>query len=848
MFIKLVFTLAVSSFTSHSVLAYQSQSSLEGDGSPIKESSTDQESRNNSNNSWVKDKDLEFDLLQSNYELWVKRIKSNYPSLFQQIEIYELALASKIQQPRLLADYVTLLGWSGRYIQAVSFYQSNLQNQELPTYALNVVALSAREIQNYSLSRELYSQALAQDPNFTNAQLGLAALDIREGQWSIAELSIQKVLEADPEHQEALSLLAYLYNQQQSRAVEKVSTYDKILALDSSEADVARLRTLNLLELGIIDPAERAMKQRPEIYQDDDWLKLASIKNTKAVRRIARDPRAQRNSKFINEALKANSDYLTQLEADSSSEKKVIATAYADRLLVLNKAGLHDQVLQLAQSTQDYQSTMPDYGIVALADSYQAQYQALKSFELLDTAFTNKQVALDNNDALKAGYYAALDSGYIEPAQMYLQHIEANNQQWIYSPDKSRRSSNPDFPSARLMEAMHFAYINQLGKAQSQLESLLNTAPGNNEYRKNYADVLRWRGFVEASNQQIDIIQATDGDYQPAEISRIYNDLADREFQQAREAIDNLNTSETLPVVRLKDDYDIATSPQLYFSTTLANSSGSNFSSKDRNYNFSAYSSQFNDHWRLFAQSQVNHSSFFAQSESVSAFGFGAKYQSKLHTTELELYQVEELNGLEAGLSSSVFFDDYFSFNVEHQTYNKQIPVRAFFSNVSADLSALSLSYRQDERNNYSLGWQGSDFSDGNQRQAYSLSGSHILVHDFEQRLTLSEFLYSETNSADTNRLYFNPNSALSLSLDISYFRMLYKHAPTSLWHGLNFQVGSYQQQGFSSDATWGISYEHQWQLNKRSFLNYSIGYSEQVYDGQIENGPVFNLSYGVIL
>lgn len=848
MFRKLVFALAVNSFISHSVLAYQGQSSLEDGDSSKKEVSTDQESRENSNNSWLKDKDLAFALLESDYDLWAKRIKLEYPSVFQQIEIYELAIDSKFRQPRLLADYVTLLGWSGRYMQAVNFYQSNLQNVELPTYALNVVALSAREIQNYPLSRELYSQALAQDANYINAQLGLAALDIREGQWDVAEQSIQSVLKAHPEHEEALSLLAYLYNQQETRAVEKVSTYDKILALNSDEADIVRLKTLNLLELGIIEPAEQAMKQRPEIYQDDDWLKLASIKNTKAVRRIARDPRAQLNPKFINEALKANSDYLEQLEVLSSSDKKVIAMAYADRLLVLNKTGQHEQALKLAQSTQDYQSSMPDYGMVALADSYQAQYQSLKAFELISSGFSNEQIALDNNEALKAAYYAALDSGYIDPAETYLQYIEANNPQWIYSPDRSRRTSNPDFPSARLMQAMHFAFINQLAKAQFELETILNTAPGNNEYRKNYADVLRWRGFIEESNQQLDMVQATDSNYQPAEISRIYNDLAVREFGQAREAIASLNDPETLPVARLKDDYDIATSPQLYFSTSLANSSGSNFSSKDRNYNFSAYSSLLNDHWRLFAKSQMNHSRFFAVSESVSALGFGAQYQSKLHNTELELYQIEELDGLEVGISSTVFFDDHFSLNLEHQTYNKQIPVRAFFSNVSADLNALSLSYRQDERNNYSLAWQRSDFSDGNQRQAYSLSGSHILVHDFEQRLTLSEFLYSETNSADTNRLYFNPDSALSISLDISYFRMLYKHAQTSLWHGLNLQVGSYQQQGFSSDAIWGVSYEHQWQLNKRSFLNYSIGYSEQVYDGQTENGPVFNLTYGVTL
>lgn len=57
------------------------------------------------------------------------------------------------------------------------------------------------------------------------------------------------------------------------------------------------------------------------------------------------------------------------------------------------------------------------------------------------------------------------------------------------------------------MQAMHKAYINDLAGAEDALQKLLAVAPNNNEYRYNLANVLRWRGFVARSNEQLDIIK-----------------------------------------------------------------------------------------------------------------------------------------------------------------------------------------------------------------------------------------------------------------------------------------------------------------------------------------------------
>ena len=848
MYNKLVIALAVFSLGSiEATAAINTNGSPVNSPAPIQES-TEQTSIESEQPTWLKQESLNFKLLESDYNAWSKSIQSDYPSQSQQLVIYKTAIEQGYQQTPLVADYVTLLGWNGLYIQAVNFYQENLTERDLPAFALNVLAMSAREVYQYDLSRQLYLKALSSAPNYRNAQLGLAALDIREGHLEQAEKSLKSIVESDPGNDEALTLLAYLYNQQPSKTLDEVATYDQLMATNPDDPEAIRLRTLNLIELQILGSAEQAMTEHPDYYHEEDWLTLLAAQNTKLVRRLNRDTRAAEDSQFLEQALTKNTQYIKRLEQSPVVNEKRLVTAIADRMLILNKAGRHDEVIGLAQQYDDYRPLLPDYGIIMMADSYQAQNQSYIAHELLEEGLKTGQISQSNNQALKASYYAAMDSGQYEAAEDYLTQLQANNPQWNYSNDGKRRLANPEFTSVQLMHAMHFAFIGQLERAQLELGVLLKTAPANNEIRKNYADVLRWRGFIEASNSQLTIIEATDKQYQPAQTSKIYNLIASREYAKARHQIKDIEQPNSQEAQRLLNDFDIETSAKLYISTSLANSSGSDFSSNDRQFAASAYSALIEDHWRVFAKAQTNRSKFFQINDSVTSTGFGIQYADKYHISEAELYQVNGLGGVDVGLNSNILFNDSFSLFLQYQSYNQQTPVRAHYAGVSSDLNALSFTYRLDDKQRYSIGYQASDFSDGNQRQSMSLSGSQLVYQDYYQRLSFSEFYYQEDNSADSNRFYFNPDSLSSISLAVSYSQLLYKHAPVDFWHTFNLEFGNYSQQGFDAEPIWGISYQHEWQLSQRSYLNYSFGYRQSFYDGQKETGPIFQLTYGLVL
>lgn len=840
MITKLVLILVANSFILFSAHGFQpQQQTLVADST--EETAKGNTAFNEFNN------DLSIDLVEQNYDLWASEVKSDFPNLTDRITIYKKALTLHPSHPNLQADFVTLLTWNSQFSDALSYYSSELLNQKLPHYALNAVAISARETGNYALSKKLYSQILKDDPQYYDATLGLAAVAIRENNFVQAEAYIQQVLSVEPENEEGLALLAFLYNQQNNKTLEKVSVYDKMLELAQNDQEINRLKTLNLLELGLIDPATQAMESSPELYLTEDWIKLRDAQNTKSVRRIANDGRSRDNSELVKKAFDDNDEYLKLLQASEATTDKQLAYAYADRLLLLNTLTRHKEVISLSQQHNQLISIMPDHGLLSIAESYLAEQEPDKALEVIEGGFSNNQIAVDNKDALQSAYYAALEVGEITMAEEYLQRLIDQNPAWLYSADNRIRKPNPDYQTVALMQAMHKAYINDLEGAEDALQKLLSVAPNNNEYRYNLANVLRWRGFVDRSNEQLDLIKATDPDYLPLEISRAYNFITHRQFLEANQLIDQLPEKEiNNSVKKLIEDYDVATDATFYASTSGGNSSGSQFSSNDRNFELAAYSQLFNDHWRLLAKSQNNQSSFFGEKENILTIGVGAQYLSKNFISEFELFKVGELNSAELASSIEYFHDDHFSLNAGYQSFNKQTPVRAFYSGVSADLKSLGVTYRHSEKQSYSVNWQQSNFSDGNKRQTFSISGSQELHQSFNQRFTLTQYLYFEENSEDSERLYFNPESALGFSLAANYQQQLYKYSDLSLWHGISLELGIYEQTNFGNGEIWTARYLHQWQLSKRSFLNYSIGYKQRIYDGQTESGPDFNLSYGV--
>ena len=239
------------------------------------------------------------------------------------------------------------------------------------------------------------------------------------------------------------------------------------------------------------------------------------------------------------------------------------------------------------------------YGLEAIADSYQVSFQPKNTLKVAEIGLQKQP---DNIRLIKLAYYAALDINEHEKIVQYLEQLSALQPVWKYSPNSIRRKENAGYRDLLLTKAMHYAYINQLETAQIKLQQLLSDAPGNNDYRSNLSTVYRWRGWLDLSQQELDMIFATDPNYLPARVSEAYNLIGANDFTLAERKIDHINKQyyKQVLIKRLNDDWEISNASIIRFDTNVSEPEGSAFSSKDHAYNLSWYSSPLYYDWRVF--------------------------------------------------------------------------------------------------------------------------------------------------------------------------------------------------------------------------------------------------------
>ena len=780
----------------------------------------------------------------ASYQKWAKSIVEHYPELDDRVAIYQQARTLFPDNDSIYFDWVTLLSWSEQHNKAIDEYVANVTLQ-YPIYTKEALALSARAIERYDIAQSLYISILDKAPDHINANLGLSSVEISLGRPEVAIKRLKSFTESNQSSAEALELLAYAYNQLPDSALDKIKIYQSLLKINPDHHEVRRLRTLSLIELGLIDNAQDDFNKYPELYDSNDRLLLIEKISTLSTRKLIANHDPQHQQKLIQEALLNNQQYLELLNKSDLDDTVKKGFAIADRLVVLNTALEHEKAITLYQDHKE-DVTLPDYGLVTVADSYLSLYRPNQALSIVLPALEH---APHNLRLIKTAYYASMDINNKNSAEGYLQRLSDLSPEWLYSPNSTRRKSNKDFQEFRLMQAMHHAYLGQLIKAKDRLDTLVNEAPANNDYKTNLSTLYRWLGWYDLAQQELDMVFSTDPEYLAANIAQAYNDMATDNLRKAQRQIAYINNkySRQTSIERLNQDWSIATDSILSFDTGVNDTDGSSFASRDVSYNLSWYSQIINYDWRLFYKTHYRKTDATSIRGDWQSHGVGAHYQRDGLQLELELFSINELSGAEFALSGLFNLTDYWSLEFGHQTYSQHLPVRAFLTNVNAHATNVGVTYRKDDYESYSLTSQQLSFSDNNDRISLLFSAKQNLYHD-AFRLDFFQSVYYEKNSEDDQRFYYNPKQLSSVTLGLEYRSVLYKKAITQLTHSLRLDVGWQQQKFFKSDDIWSAYYQHIWRINKRWVLNYGLGYSQKHYDGEVETGPFASIGFEAIL
>ncbi|NVK21722.1 MAG: poly-beta-1,6 N-acetyl-D-glucosamine export porin PgaA [Kangiellaceae bacterium] len=776
---------------------------------------------------------------QLEYQEWSQWAAELYPELLQRLAFYHEKIIEHPNNTFIYTDWLTLLSWNGNHQEAVSAFKTNGFRIE-PIYALEAVAWSARQLSEYPLAESLYEEILQKEPSHKNANLGLAAAQIETGAVDDAINRIEQYLLVSRGDKEALTLLAYAYNQKPDTALQKLVIYQKLLHEDPENGELIRARTMIFLELGLIEQAAQEFTLHPEAFTENDKLDLLSHQNTISIRKFNAEIRDKEKAALLQQALKVNQNYLNLLSLNAEYKTK-LPLAVADRLFLLNSAQEHELLISYFSEQKISPSELPTYGIESLADSLLVIGHPSRALKLTEDAL---QQASQQIKLLKIAYYASLDIHDMVRANDYLERLSLLQPKWRYSSNSHRRKINPDYAEMLLFRAIHHAYVDQLAVSQEKLENLINNAPSNNEYRTNLSTVYRWRGWIDLSQQELQYVFATDVDYLPAKISQTYNYIANNDYYLAEQNINLINQKHhnKQSVERLNDDWDAVNSSTLFFNTHYANPKGTVFSSRDAFYEAGWISKPLNFDWRLFYKRQQSRSESKGINGSYTINDIGVDYKRPWGGFELSALNINGINKSHWSLLVNLKFSDHWKVNAGYQSFSKDTPVRAFVSDVNVESSQAAIEYRLNEGHGYSLSHQYSTFSDGNNRTSIALNGYHKIYQGERSSLSLYENLYWQANSKDTNRLYFNPEEVLSLGASVQFESLLYKNSKTELVQQIILDAGQLKQTSFDTSLYYSITYKNFWQLSNTLTLYYSAGYGQNSYDGQIERGPFFGL------
>jgi biofilm PGA synthesis protein PgaA len=239
----------------------------------------------------------------------------------------------------------------------------------------------------------------------------------------------------------------------------------------------------------------------------------------------------------------------------------------------------------------------------------------------------------------------------------------------------------------------------------------------------------------------------------------------------------------------------------------------------------------------------------------LRTYGLGLEYSARnlLATSEIHydnFTQSHEHLGVNMGLNYE--FDDHWKLSAGFDSLENNISLRALAAGVTAKSGKLGLTYRAHESRQFDLATQYTAYSDNNDR--FEINGSYFERwysgprYKFATRLNAG---YSNNSEGYTNDLissvpYFNPKNDATVSLTLDNDYLTYRYYDTSFHQRLALSVGNYWQQGFGSDITGNIQYEHIWKALNRFELTYGASRVWTAYDGTPTQNWIFYLNTNI--
>ena len=741
----------------------------------------------------------------------------------------------------LLYDYIVLLTWAKRDLEAYNLFLNKVNQDAAPAYVIEAIAKACRSLKLYSKAQHFYSLLQQKEPHNPDVVVGLASIQIDMGNPYEAILILSESEKKFPGNLDICLTFGKAYYSV-ALYVDALRYYNKALDINSKNHDAIEGQALCLNHIkGPFEALDRT-KKHPKDFSKEQIKDMEAVRGATLINwgKIDQDNIKTFKDRYVY-LDRAIADIKQQIENTSDEKRKYhlrldLIVAYAFRLRHRDVIHEYEQMLAKGKTNKDF----PIYVLEGIADAFLTLRYPEKARELFKYILEND---FKNPKAIEGYFYSTLECNKPEVAFAFIKANRGYFREWIPLIDSRYPNS-----SKLLTEELYynsFLLVNLLNEADEKTKEAIQIMPLDSSIRNLRGNVLQARGLPRAAEMEYDIGLTNDPENIGLQLSKARAHLSLNEPEKAEKIMKMVEKDypESLNLKRFKQEWKNYNAPELIsdnvFETGGAGNTGKySFTSDNR-----LYSQTFADHYRAFGSAFYQWGTFLEGTLNRTLEGAGLEYRNR------GIRLLGEINASQGkhprvGASFEAAYQphDNFKLTAQSDINSRQTPGRAIMNNITSNYYNLGFDYYKNESFEAGLSVYNQTFSDNN-----SWIGSAAVVKGRvieKPRYTLDLRLNLGARWSKTDNVpYYSPFQDKYISLAPIFTQSLYERYEKSFNHIITPEIGNYWEKGYGNRLTFGLSYEHRWKCQNWYEIGYGVARRRNYYDGQKQYTTVFLLN-----
>jgi biofilm PGA synthesis protein PgaA len=750
----------------------------------------------------------------------------------------------------LARDFIVVSAWAGHDPEAIRLFLA-LPPGPQPDYVIEAVATAYRDLAQPAAALALYRQGLIRSPNnaaFTAGEIrSLADL----GQIAPAIELADADLRARGERMDVLLAAGYAARAQK-KPVEALLYIDRAAKLDPADREVWHDRIMAIDEMGAPQVARQLSDEHPGILSAAEIRQIDGDAAAALVRwGVLEPPSEELRFAATDRAIAALDALISRWSTEGEAARTDVLRARFDRMVAYRDRVRMTDVVAEYDDLRRQNVVIPGYALVAVADAYLYLHHPGKARDLY-----LRGLAVDphNPDTRLALFYAYVDLDDFESAYRQADSAAADQPIWIYLKGLHDPVENPERGTAELAAAEARLYFDEIAEAYRRVAAMAEAAPNNTHYLSALANLYSARGWPRLAAEEFDISRVLKPKSATTEVDQALNNLDLNEYRAVEAEATDLTRRfpESREVQRLDRLWQVHNMAEFLLDVEATPGSASNVQGGNGiSIETQLYSPPIDYNWRIFGDEYDANEQLPLGEGAITLrqSGLGAEYSGRDLVASVEgtnnAYGPKVASTLESGpeqgrggarASVTWSVNDYWQIGGGAELFARDTPLRALGNGVTANSVTAVVAYRASELRAAQMDGEAMNFSDGNVRA--SLDGKYT-----ERLITRPHFsidgildLAESANSADSNRLYYNPTRDALGTLGVSINQEIYRRYQTVYDHHLVVASGAYWERGYGTGGAGSVLYEHRLRINDVFEAGLGVSFARQPYDGNDEN------------